>query len=77
MLTEDCLVLKCHFQILNSRDWSLEPLCRQPCEIMSSRTEVINMLMMVGNLRVNKVGSWQWNAWSDDYLHTLLDVDDY
>ena len=57
MLTEDCLVLKCHFQILNIRDWSLEPLCRQPCEIMSSRTVVMNMLMIVGNLRVYKGGS--------------------
>ena len=50
-------MLKCHFQILNIRDWSLEPLCRQPCEIMSSRTVVINMLMMVGTLHVNKVDS--------------------
>ena len=55
-LTEDCLVLKCHFQILNIRDWSLEPLCRQPFEIMISRTMAIDILPLLGNLYKNKVG---------------------
>ena len=56
MLTEDCLALKCHFQILNIQDWSLEPLCRQPFEIMFFRTMAIDILTMLGNLCKDKVG---------------------